>query len=50
MKLLFLKIETTKELIKASSYEYQYLFMNFKITKTLKFLNFVIYQNSYFSK
>ena len=50
MKLLFLKTETTRELLSATSYEFNYLFMNFKVTKTLKFLNFVIYQNSHFIK
>ena len=50
MKFLFLKTETTRELIKTTSYEYVYLFMNFKVTKTLKVFNFVIYQNSFFTK
>ena len=50
MKLLFLKTKITRELIKATSYEYTNLFMNFKITKTLKVFNFVIYQKSYFTK
>lgn len=50
MKFLFLKTETTRELLSATSYEFNYLFMNFKITKTLKVFNFVIYQNSFFTK
>lgn len=50
MKLLFLKTETTRELTKANSYEYTHLNMNYKITKTIKIFDFVIYSNSKFTR
>ena len=49
MQILFFKIETKQELLKASSLEYIRSFGNYKITKTVKFLNFVIYQKTTYS-
>jgi hypothetical protein len=49
MSILFFKVETKQELLRASSIEYFRSFANFKITKTVKFLNFVIYQKTTYS-
>jgi hypothetical protein len=49
MSILFFKIETKQELLKASSYEYLRSLANYKITKTVKFLNFIIYQKITYS-
>jgi hypothetical protein len=49
MSILFFKVETKQELLRASSFEYVRSFGNYKITKTVKFLNFVIYQKTTYS-
>lgn len=50
MKFLFLTIETKKEFIDTFTFEYQFKNMNYKITKTIKLFNFVIYSNSKFTQ
>lgn len=50
MKFLFLTIETKKEFINAFTFEYQYQNMNYKVIKTIKLFNFVIYSNSKFTQ
>jgi hypothetical protein len=50
MSILFFKVETKQELLKASSFEYVRSYGNYKITKTVKFLNFVIFQKTTYSR